>query len=118
MDELEPVKSKTEDLMEHISDYTEARWNLAVLDTAEKTAGVVSSLATITILGFAMGFGLIFLSIGIAWWVGQQLHNMSLGFFVVAAFYAFLSIILYLIKDTFIKIPVVNSVIKKFYHES
>lgn len=116
--ELEPIKSKTEDLIDHISDYTEARWNLAVLDTAEKTSEVVSSLATITILGLSIGLGLIFLSTGIAWWIGQQLHSISLGFFIVAAFYAFLSIILYLIKDTFIKIPVVNSIIRKFYHES
>ena len=111
------IKDKTEDIFDDLSNHLEARWNLGVLNAAEKTAEAVSSAASAIIMGIIAIFVLFFLSFGIAWIIGQSLNNLAYGLFIVAGFYAIVGYVVYKLRDNLIKIPVINSLIHKFYYE-
>ncbi|MFN8344625.1 MAG: phage holin family protein [Spirosomataceae bacterium] len=118
IDSANEIKERATDWFEHASDYFEARWKLGVLDASEKTAGIISSLASVLIIATVGTFALLFASIGIAWLIGEKLGSPAMGYFIVAAFYAVVGGILFAVKDALIKVPIVNSFIKKFYYEN
>jgi len=118
IDSANEIKDRASDWFDHASEYFEARWNIGVLNASEKTAGVLSSLASVLIVGIVGTFALLFASLGAAWLIGESIHNIAAGYFIVAAFYAVVCGILFAVKDKLIKIPVVNSFIKKFYYEN
>jgi hypothetical protein len=111
------IKEKTGDIFDDLTHHLEARWNLGVLNAAEKTAEAVSSAASAIIIGAITLFVLFFLSMGVAWIIGQSLNNLAYGLFIVAGFYAIVGFIVYALRNTFIKIPVINALIHKFYYE-
>lgn len=111
------IKGKTEDIFDDLTNHLEARWNLGVLNAAEKTAGAVSSVASAIIIGVFTIFFLFFLSLGLAWLIGQSLNNLAFGLFIVAGVYAIIGFIVYKLRDNLIKIPVINAFIHKFYYE-
>ncbi|WP_337042122.1 phage holin family protein [Emticicia sp. 17c] len=111
------IKEKTEDIFDDLTNHLEARWNLGVLNAAEKTASAISSAASVLVLGVITVFVLFFMSLGVAWLIGRSLNNLAAGLFVVAGIYVVIGLIVFLMRDTFIKIPVINSFIKKFYYE-
>lgn len=111
------IKDKTEDIFDDLSNHLEARWNLGVLNAAEKTAEAISSAAFVIVMGVISTFVLFFLSLGLAWVIGQSLNNLAYGLFIVAGIYAIAGFIVYTLRDNLIKIPVINSLIHKFYYE-
>jgi hypothetical protein len=60
-------------------------------------------------------FFLLFISIGLGWWLGEKLQSMGAGFCIIAAFYAFLSIILLAFRKNYILPLIRNSIIRKVY---
>ena len=117
MEIYDDIKEKTGDIFDDLTNHLEARWNLGVLNAAEKTAEAVSSATSAIIIGVITLFVLFFLSLGLAWIIGQSLNNLAYGLFIVAGFYAIVGFIVYAQRDRFIKIPVINSLIHKFYYE-
>ena len=118
IDSANEVKDRAADLIDHASDYLEARWNLGVLEASEKTAATISGLVAGAIIGTTGILVLLFASLGAAWLIGERLDSPAAGYFCVAGFYAVLGGILYVVRDSFIKVPVANSFIKKFYYEN
>lgn len=114
---LDDLRNSIEDLFERFKDYLEARWNLTVLNTAEKSANLASSLAATLIVLSVGGLVLLFGSIALALWIGQETGNFAAGFGWVALGYAVLTVLLVLIQKRFIKLPLLNMFIKKFYYE-
>jgi len=118
MEIYDEIKARTEDIFDDITNHIEARWNLGVLNASEKAAEAISSITFGLIIGAIGAFILLFLSLGVAWLIGQSLNNLAAGFFIVAAFYALVGGILFMAKDTLVKVPVINMFIKKFYYEN
>ncbi|MCK9639093.1 MAG: hypothetical protein M0R39_04215 [Prolixibacteraceae bacterium] len=92
-----------ESLFEKTIDYGKTSFLLVKLKTLKKTSEVISSLLAHTVvLIFALSF-LLFLSLGIAIWMGEILDNTFYGFFVVAAFYGLTGILIHLFLHKWIK---------------
>ena len=92
-----------ESLFEKTVDYGKTSFQLVKLRTLSKTSDVVSSLLAHTVvLIFALLF-MLFLSLGMAIWVGEILGNTFYGFFVVAAFYGLTGIFIHLFLHKWIK---------------
>jgi len=70
----------------------------------------IASAAVVAILGVLILF---FASLGAAWYIGQSLNNPSIGFFCIAGFYLIVAIILIINRDKWIKLPVINTLLKK-----
>lgn len=111
------IKERATDWLEAVTEYAEARWNLGVLDLSEKAAKSVSNLASGLIIGIAGGIMMLFMSISLAWYIGQKLSSMPLGFLIVGFIYGILGVILFVVREKFIKLPIINTFIRNFYYE-
>ena len=118
IDSANEIKERAVDVFDYATEYLEARWNLGVLNASEKTATTLSSVVAGVIVGIFGIIVLLFLSLGVAWMIGEKMENHAAGFFLVGIFYAVVGGILYSIRDKFIKVPFVNSVIKSLYYEN
>ena len=102
-----------ESLFEKTVDYGKTSFLLVKLRTLNKTSDVVSSLlANTVVLIFALLF-MLFLSLGLAIWVGEILGNIFYGFFVIAAFYGLTGILIHLFLHKWIKKLVSDRFIEK-----
>jgi hypothetical protein len=91
-EEKENVLSSLLDSVEEYGKTTFELFKLKRLDTASDLAGtVISRIAAITAF---MSF-LVMASFGAAFWLGDVLGRMWYGFFVVAAFYGLLGLVVY-----------------------
>jgi len=117
MEAINQIKYKAEDIFDNASEYIEARWNLEILNASLKAANTISSIATTLVMALIAMIILICISVGVALLIGEHLNSPSSGFFYVGLFYALIGIMVYAIKDKYLKIPIINSFIKKFYYE-
>jgi Putative Actinobacterial Holin-X, holin superfamily III len=100
-------------LFENAGDYLETRVDLFKLQAVSKTSDAASSLVSGLIILLIICFAVIIFNIGLAIWVGELLGKIYLGFFVIAGFYALVALILHLFRNSWIKEPVSNMIIKK-----
>jgi len=61
-------------------------------------------------------FALLFVSLGVGWWIGEALHNMLAGFSIIAGFYV-LSVLVILAFKKQIVPSIQNIIIRKAYEE-
>ncbi|HKR06282.1 MAG TPA: phage holin family protein [Bacteroidia bacterium] len=106
-------ENKVEQLIRNIKEYAETRFDIALLDIQDKISEILSSIASIAIVAIISIFIIFFTSVGAAWWIGQVLHNPSIGFFCVAGFYLLVAIIIIVNRDKWIKLPIINGLLKK-----
>lgn len=114
---MEENKKTTEKLVGALTDWVETYRNLLGVKVAEHTSlgASISFLSALTML--VIVFILLFLGLGAAWWIGEQLHNMKAGFFIVGGVYgAVLIIILAMAKKVLIP-GIRNRIIKKIYEQ-
>src|SRR5687767_5548812 len=97
-------RSRLETFAEHAKDYAELRVELVKLEAAAKISNVVSGIASAVVIGLVGLFTLMFVSVGVAWWIGQANNNPSMGFFIVGGFYALVGVIAYVMRNS-IKVP-------------
>ena len=112
MEIIDNQGERIERLSDHLIQYLDTRWDLIVLNLAKKTSSVVSGLATAAILGVFGVFVLIFLSVGLAVWLGQVFDNQAAGFFAVAGLYALLLILTVVLVRNLIRTKIATNVIE------
>jgi hypothetical protein len=105
--------NKVEDLIGKLKLYVETRVDLVTLNFQDKVSEILSSVASSAVVMILGLFVLFFASVGAAWRIGELLKSPSIGFFCVAGFYLILSIIIILNKDKWIKMPIINALLKK-----
>jgi hypothetical protein len=112
---METIKDKAEELTDDIGDYIETYYKLKVLQLTDKAANVASvSLASIMILVLGFFF-MLFLGIGLGWWIGERLDNMVAGFCIIAGIYAVLIVIVLVLRKNLILPYLRNLFIRKAY---
>lgn len=112
-------RNKIEKMFTDIKDYAETRFDIIVLNIQDKATGLISSIASAVILGTLGLIALMFISIGGAWYLGEYLQSPSIGFFSVAGFYLLLTLLLFVNREKWIKLPIINAILKKItIHEN
>ena len=106
-------KEKIEQLISNVKEYAEVRADLFALKIQDKTSDILSSIAAIAIVSLLGVIIILFISIGSAWLIGQSMENPSMGFFIVGGFYFLLAVIIFYNRENWIKLPIVNAIIKK-----
>ncbi|MBA2498964.1 MAG: phage holin family protein [Chitinophagaceae bacterium] len=102
-----------EDLFHKATDYVETRVELARLKAVEKSADAASTMyAGMVVLLIAFLF-IILLNIGLAILIGEYIGEIYLGFFILAGLYALTGLVFYFNRNTWLKTPVNNRIIKK-----
>ena len=114
---MEENKKTSEKLVGALADWVETYRNLMGVRIVEHTSfgASVSFLSVLTMM--VVVFILLFLGLGAAWWIGEQMDNMKAGFFIVGGVYgAVLIIILAMAKKVLIP-GIRNLIIKKIYEQ-
>jgi hypothetical protein len=88
-----------------------------VLETADKASSTISKMASFAIIAVSMIFVLLFLSIGAAIWIGHAYGETSMGFLIIGLFYLLVTLVIYVGRNTIIKVPVVNSILNAIYSD-
>jgi len=102
-----------ESLIERTTEYGKTSFELIKLKALDKTSDVVSSLVPNSIIiVFFLSF-MLFLSVGLALWLGEILGKTYYGFLVVSAFYGVTGILFYIVMHKWIKKLVCNNIIKQ-----
>jgi len=100
-----------EPLWERAEDYGKTSIELLKLKSIDKTSDVVSTILPYALaIVFTIIF-LVFVNLGIAFWLGQLWGSAYLGFFAVAAFYGLCGIVIHFLLHDRIKERVRNTII-------
>jgi hypothetical protein len=114
---MEDLKNKTETLTDHVGDYVELYYKLVVLNATEKATGIASVSITSIVVGVLVVFVLFFASLGVGWWLGEELNSMIGGFSIIAGFYLLVITIMMALRKQIIP-SIQNTIIKKIYEEN
>jgi hypothetical protein len=107
------VENKIEKLLSNLKEYVDTNYQLIILNVQNVFINLFSSLASIIIIGLTILFILLFGGIGFAIWLGQYFNNSFIGFFYVSGFFILVTLLLFFNRKKWIKIPLVNILIKK-----
>ena len=110
---MDTQPTNLESLFEKAEAYSIRSLELVKLKSVERISEVASWVTSrlgvvITISLFAFS-----LNIGIALWLGELLGKIYYGFFIVAAFYLLVGLVLHLFLHQWIKKPLGDLIIKK-----
>ena len=92
--------------------YAENYIQLIRFKLIKKTSAIASSFVLYGTIILFLLITFLLLSIGTAFWVGKVLGAYHYGFFIMGGFFILISIILYTCRNKWIKIPVLNFLIK------
>ena len=101
-----------EKLFTSVESYSKTTIKLFEYTTVYKSANILSSLSIKLVLAIILIIFFFFLSIGIALFIGDYFPKVYYGFFVVAGFYLVIAFLFLIFKDTLIKMPVCNYIIR------
>lgn len=104
-----------ESLLESTIKYVVAELELLKLKTLDKTSDVVSTLIPHAVVFLILGLFLLFLNLGLAFWLGNILGNNFYGFFVIAAFYAIAGLVVHFFMHKWIKRKIGNYLVKQMF---
>jgi fatty acid desaturase len=102
-----------ESLLESVAEYGKASYELGKLKLLDKTSDAVSSFIPHAIVLVLVGVFMLFLNLGLAFWLGKILGNIYLGFFALAAFYGIIGIVMHFFMHKWLKKLICNYIIKK-----
>jgi len=112
---MEDKKILIETLYERASDYGKTSFELIKLQVIDKTSDIVSSIIPQTIVFVLFASFMIFLNLGLAFWLGEILGKTFYGFFVVAGFYIIIGLILLLFMNKWMKAKIQNYIIRQIF---
>ncbi len=106
---------KVEKLVSDVIECAEVRFAINVQD---KMAEIISSVAAVVVLAVLVTFAVFLLSIGAAMGISQYFKSSFFGFLFMAMFYLILAGLIYFTRKNWIKLPIINALIKKInFHE-
>jgi len=112
---MENKTTTIEMLFDKAEDYTKTTIELVKLNAVDTTADVLSSLLSRLTVSIVFVIFVLFVNIGLSLWLGELLGKEYYGFFIVSSGYLLLSIVLYIYKDKWLKIPISNFIIVKMF---
>jgi len=110
---VEEIVDSIESLLESAADYSKTSYDLVKLKTIDKTSDVISSLIPHAVVFVIFMSFLLFLTLGVAFWLGEIFGNNFYGFFVVAAFYGIIGLVLHFFMHEQIKKKISDYIIKQ-----
>ena len=114
---MENLKNKINILVEDTEIYFRTKEELAKHVAAEKGSRAASELFSGLVIAFVFLTVFLFLSFSLAYIIAEYSGKIYYGFIVVTLMYLLLGILLYSNREKWLKIPMMNSMIKSFFKE-
>jgi hypothetical protein len=107
-------KSKiVDELLGKAAEYGRTEFELIKLKALDKTTDVVSTFIPPLVIIAVASIFMLFLNLGIAFWLGGVFGNIYYGFFAVAAFYGITALVLRLFMYKWLKKRVGDYIVRK-----
>ncbi|MFZ4398894.1 MAG: hypothetical protein ACOYO1_02580 [Bacteroidales bacterium] len=110
---METPVNQLESLFGKIENYIKITVELSKLKLLETTIKVITSLISRISVLFTISIFVLIFNIGMALYLGELLGKLYYGFFIVAAFYLFVGIILHFFLHKWIQKPFSSFIIKQ-----
>lgn len=101
-----------EELIKKAAEYGKTSFELAKLKALDKASDAISSVVPHCVVLVLITVFMLFLNVGLALWIGEIIGKVFYGFFIIAAFYAVLAMVLHFFMHTWLKRHVSDSFIK------
>lgn len=108
---MKSTATNVEGLYDQAKKYTEDSIELYKLQAIDRTAVILSSIASRSALALIVVLFTLFLNVGISLYLGTLLGAIYLGFLVLSGFYVIIGVIVYFFKKEMIEKPIANLVI-------
>jgi len=92
---MEDNAKLVESLLERAADFGKTSIELGKLKILDNTSDTVSTLIPHTVVAVLSSIFMLFLNLGLAFWLGELSGKIYLGFFIVGAFYGILAFVLH-----------------------
>ncbi|OFY24929.1 MAG: hypothetical protein A2W98_03890 [Bacteroidetes bacterium GWF2_33_38] len=102
-----------EQLIERATEYGKTSYDLFKLRTLEKVTDIFSTIIPNLVLFILFSMFMLFINLGLAFWIGDLLGKIYFGFLAVAGFYFVLAFIIRFLMYKWLKKVVGNYAIKK-----
>lgn len=102
-----------EALVKRATEYAKSSYELAKLKALDKISDIVSGIIVNAIVFVLFVSFMIFLNLGLAFWLGEILGKIYYGFFVVAVFYIVVAVFVYFFINKCLKKRICNYIIKQ-----
>lgn len=110
--DVDSENTTVEDLFYKTKDYVSTRIDLFKLKSINKASTVFSmTVTTLFLIGVCL-LVLLFLSFGLAFYLGSVTGAMHYGFFIIAGIYVVAGFFFYLFRKTLLKTPFSNWLIR------
>ena len=106
---------KAEELTDHVKEYVNNRIAAVKLQAAERMSKLLSDMVAIAIIAAIMLVFVIFLSLGIAYGLGEWLGELYVGFLVVAGFWLFVALLIWANKESLLRLPIMDKMLKEMF---
>jgi hypothetical protein len=110
---MEDNKKLVESLLEKATEYGKTSYELVKLKVLDKTSDVVSTFIPHSVVFILIASFMLFLNLGLAFWLGEILGKTFYGFFVIAGFYVITGIVIHFFMHKWLKKIVGNYFIKQ-----
>nr|MBS0038163.1 phage holin family protein [Saprospiraceae bacterium] len=96
-------KSDFESLIEHLTNYLNAKFELVKLNAMEVGTNVVSGILKLLVVGALVFTVFIFLGFGVAFWLSELFDNQYSGFFIVGVLFLIIIFLIALLWRSLVK---------------
>lgn len=111
-------QSKIQQIFRHVENYISTSVELYKLKAYQKVAQITTTVLTSVLIGLFCMLFLIFVSIGLALYLGEVMGRMHYGFMIVAGIYLVLSIIVYALSKKVLKDKINTMIVRKIFKDS
>ena len=108
---MEEIINKAEELVIQVREYVDVKVEKVKLEVVDKSSKIVADLIARIIIFLVVGLIVMFASMAVAYVLGEAWGKIWLGFLVVSGFYLFVSILIWMTRDKWIRIPIVNAML-------
>ncbi len=113
---MESAVKNIEMLYEKAKEYTNTTLEIYKLTAVDKAAEVISSLSFRIAFLLIAAFFTLFFNIGLSLYIGELLNSNAAGFFIISLFYLVFALLLYIFRQSWIKTPISNLIIKELLY--
>lgn len=114
---MDQVKDDKDSWVERAGDLVEAYRDLITIKVVERTS-LGASLSAVRLLTFIVGlFVLLFTGLGFAWWLGDTLNDMKVGFFIVGGVYTMVLFTVMALSRKVLVPRIRDIIVKEIYEE-
>lgn len=104
-----------EKLTESLEKYIGSSFKLAKMEASAQYASIGAALISSLIIGFACILFILFISIGVSYYICDCIGNSYVGFIIVGGFYLLAGLILFRYRVRFVENRLRDVIVRKMY---